>query len=59
MLYQGEKPSDEVLRELRKAGIPPLMVPGLAFSVEAVPKLGTGKSDFSTAKQLAQQLAQG
>jgi len=59
LLYQGEKPSDEVLRELRKAGIPPLMVPGLAFSVEAVPKLGTGKSDFTTAKQLAQQLAQG
>ena len=58
LLYSGseQEPAD-VLRALRKSGIPPLMVPGLAFKVPAVPKLGTGKADFKASKQLALELA--
>ena len=58
LLYHGEMESDAVLRELRKSGIPPLMIPGLAFNVETVPKLGSGKADFTEAKKLAKKLAQ-
>lgn len=57
LLYSGEKDVDVVLRELRKSGIPPLMVPGLAFKVDDVPKLGTGKADFAKSKSLALNLA--
>jgi acyl-[acyl-carrier-protein]-phospholipid O-acyltransferase/long-chain-fatty-acid--[acyl-carrier-protein] ligase len=34
------------------------MIPGLAFNVESVPKLGSGKADFTEAKKLAKKLAQ-
>ena len=57
LLYSGEKEQDAVLRALRKSGIPPLMVPGLAFKIDAVPKLGTGKADLSASKKLALELA--
>ncbi len=58
LLYTGieTEPSD-VLRALRKSGIPPLMVPGLAFKVPAIPKLGTGKADFKASKKIALELA--
>jgi acyl-[acyl-carrier-protein]-phospholipid O-acyltransferase/long-chain-fatty-acid--[acyl-carrier-protein] ligase len=38
-----------------KSGIPPLMIPGLAFNVDMVPKLGSGKADFTSAKKLAKK----
>lgn len=34
----------------------PLMIPAKIFSVEAIPKLGSGKTDFSGAKHLALSL---
>ncbi len=57
LLYSGEKDSDEVLREIRKSGIPQMMIPGSAFRVSQVPKLGSGKADFSTAKKMAVELS--
>ena len=57
LLYQGEKDPKDVLSELRASGFPPIMLPALAFPVEKVPKLGTGKADFTTAKKLAKELA--
>jgi acyl-[acyl-carrier-protein]-phospholipid O-acyltransferase/long-chain-fatty-acid--[acyl-carrier-protein] ligase len=57
LLFAGDKDADEVLREIRKSGIPPMMIPGEAFKVDVVPKLGTGKADFSTAKKLAIELS--
>jgi acyl-[acyl-carrier-protein]-phospholipid O-acyltransferase/long-chain-fatty-acid--[acyl-carrier-protein] ligase len=59
LLYSGveQEPAD-VLRALRKSGIPPLMVPGLAFKIPAIPKLGTGKADFKASKKIALELSQ-
>ncbi|MCI5599729.1 MAG: MFS transporter [Hallerella porci] len=58
LLYSGaEMEPADVLRALRKSGIPPLMVPGLAFKVPQIPKLGTGKADFKASKKLALELA--
>ena len=58
LLYTGieQEPAD-ILRALRKSGIPPLMVPGMAFKVPAIPKLGTGKADFKASKKIAMELA--
>ena len=57
LLYQGDKDPKQVLSELRASGFPPIMLPSLAFPVEKVPKLGTGKADFTGAKKLAKELA--
>jgi acyl-[acyl-carrier-protein]-phospholipid O-acyltransferase/long-chain-fatty-acid--[acyl-carrier-protein] ligase len=57
LLYQGEKDPKDVISELRASNFPPIMLPSLAFAVEKVPKLGTGKADFTTAKKVAKELA--
>ncbi len=56
LLYQGEKEPSQVLSELRASDFPPIMLPSLAFKVEKVPKLGSGKADFTTAKKVAKEL---
>ena len=57
LLYQGgEKEPSQVLSELRASGMPPLMLPSFAFQVEILPKLGTGKADFTQVKKLAETL---
>ena len=56
LLYQGEKEPSTVISELRGSGIPPLMVPSAAFNVEKMPKLGSGKTDFTAAKKMAKEL---
>ncbi len=58
LLYQSEKDPKDVLTELRGFDIPPLMLPSYAFQVEKVPKLGSGKADFTTAKKLAKELVE-
>ncbi|PWJ62534.1 MULTISPECIES: MFS transporter [unclassified Fibrobacter] len=56
LLYQGEMESKQLLSELRANDFPPIMLPSAAFPVEKVPKLGTGKADFTAAKKLAREL---
>ena len=56
LLYAGDKEADELLRELRKSGMPQMMIPGAAFKLDAIPKLGSGKADFTTAKKIATEL---
>ncbi|MCK9183211.1 MAG: AMP-binding protein, partial [Fibrobacteraceae bacterium] len=58
LLYHGDKDADQIQRELRKSGIPQMMQPGKVFSVDAVPKLGSGKWDFTTAKKIAKELCE-
>ena len=58
LLYQGEKDPKDVLSELRASGMPPLMLPSAAFNVEVMPKLGSGKADFVTAKKMAKELVE-
>lgn len=57
LLYQGgEKGPADVLSEIRSSGMPALMIPSYAFQVENLPKLGTGKADFTKCKALAKEL---
>jgi len=56
LLIQGYENSDALKKSLVEAGMNPLYIPSEVFAVEAVPKLGTGKSDFSGAKKLAIEL---
>jgi len=45
-----------VRQKLLELQLNPLMIPGDMRSVEAVPKLGSGKTDFAQAKRLAAEL---
>lgn len=53
LLFSGDTTEDHIKGLLEQAGLNPLMRPSTLVSVEAIPKLGTGKSDFSRAKQIA------
>lgn len=57
VLYSGEKDAHTVFMALRKSGIPPLMIPDKVFKVDSIPKLGSGKSDFTAIKIMARELA--
>ena len=58
LLVKGGQDAEEISRQLRKSGIPPLMLPGSVFNVEAIPKLGSGKWDFNGMKKLAVELVE-
>ena len=58
LLVKGEGDAEEIARKLRKSGIPPLMLPGSVFYVPEVPKLGSGKWDFTGMKKLATELVE-
>ena len=51
VLLVKEGNAEEISRKLRKSGIPPLMQPGAVFSVDQIPKLGSGKWDFNGMKK--------
>jgi len=56
LLIQGYDKSEVLKKELVEKGMNPLCIPSIIFDVEEVPKLGTGKSDFASAKKLAMEL---
>jgi len=47
---------DQLRKDLLAINCNPLMIPSAIYQVEAVPKLGSGKTDFSAAKNMAIQL---
>jgi acyl-[acyl-carrier-protein]-phospholipid O-acyltransferase/long-chain-fatty-acid--[acyl-carrier-protein] ligase len=47
---------DELKAKILKSDIAPLVQPKIYLTVEAIPKLGTGKADFSGAKKLALEM---
>jgi acyl-[acyl-carrier-protein]-phospholipid O-acyltransferase/long-chain-fatty-acid--[acyl-carrier-protein] ligase len=53
MLVAGAMDQEELKGIIDQAGLNPLMRPSLLIAVEAIPKLGSGKSDFSRAKRIA------
>ncbi|RJG42527.1 acyl-[ACP]--phospholipid O-acyltransferase [Motilimonas pumila] len=53
LLHQGEIDSASIKQVLLETGINPLMLPAKWVQVDAVPKLGTGKTDYNQAKELA------
>ncbi|MCK5877301.1 MAG: AMP-binding protein, partial [Candidatus Marithrix sp.] len=55
LLVAGDMAVDELKSKIKQSDINPLMVPKQYLSVEAIPKLGTGKADFSGAKKLVSQ----
>lgn len=53
VLHEGSLDTAAVEKAMLAAGYPGLMVPARWVAVEAVPKLGSGKTDFVAAKALA------
>jgi acyl-[acyl-carrier-protein]-phospholipid O-acyltransferase/long-chain-fatty-acid--[acyl-carrier-protein] ligase len=53
LLIAGQIDEQTLERAIEQSGLNPLMRPSMLVPVEAIPKLGSGKSDFSRAKQIA------
>ncbi|MGB5833015.1 MAG: acyl-[ACP]--phospholipid O-acyltransferase [Thiohalocapsa sp.] len=53
LLIEGEPDGNDIRAKLLAGGINPLMIPAEIVKVAALPKLGSGKTDFSAAKRLA------
>jgi len=49
--------ASELRQTLIDSGMNPLMIPTLVQSISEVPKLGSGKTDFSRARELAESVA--
>ena len=56
LLYQGELDVAALKKHMSETGVNPLMMPKSWHQVEQRPKLGSGKTDFSKAKELAIEL---
>jgi acyl-[acyl-carrier-protein]-phospholipid O-acyltransferase/long-chain-fatty-acid--[acyl-carrier-protein] ligase len=50
------RPLDELRRSLVASGTNPLMIPAEFRKVDEIPKLGSGKTDFTLARRLAEQV---
>jgi acyl-[acyl-carrier-protein]-phospholipid O-acyltransferase/long-chain-fatty-acid--[acyl-carrier-protein] ligase len=57
LLIQGYENIEGLKKSLIDSGMNPLTIPAEIYAVENIPKLGTGKSDFSGAKALAKELS--
>jgi acyl-[acyl-carrier-protein]-phospholipid O-acyltransferase/long-chain-fatty-acid--[acyl-carrier-protein] ligase len=53
LLVAGEILLDELKQLIEQSGLNPLMRPAEIIPVESIPKLGSGKSDFKRARQIA------
>jgi len=53
LLFAGEIERDELKALIDQSGLNPLMRPSELIPIEAIPKLGSGKSDFSQARRIA------
>ena len=56
-LCNMETDSSELREKLTTGGLNPLALPAAYFTVEAIPRLGSGKTDFASARQLAEHLS--
>ncbi len=59
LLVAGCDNIEELQQRVRDCGMNPLMQPKEFLKVEAIPKLGSGKADFTAAKRLAQEIGHG
>jgi len=53
LLYAGEIEEAQLKEQIDQSDLKPLMRPSRLVAVEGIPKLGSGKNDFSRAKQIA------
>ena len=56
LLYAGDIEEVNLKKCISESGLTSLMVPSLFIAVDAIPKLGSGKSDFNAAKKIALNL---
>ena len=56
LMLSGEHDPKAVKTRLIESGMNPLMIPAEIHQVDEVPKLGSGKTDFATARKLALSL---
>ncbi|MGD8909471.1 MAG: acyl-[ACP]--phospholipid O-acyltransferase [Chromatiales bacterium] len=57
LLVAGEILLEELKRLIDQSGLNPLMRPAQIIPVQAIPKLGSGKSDFKRAREVALEVA--
>jgi acyl-[acyl-carrier-protein]-phospholipid O-acyltransferase/long-chain-fatty-acid--[acyl-carrier-protein] ligase len=57
LMEPGPDP-DDIRAKMLSAGLNPLMIPAEIRTVDALPKLGSGKADFAAAKRLAAEVAE-
>ena len=57
MLFAGGIEQDRLKELIDQSDLKPLMRPSELIPVESIPKLGSGKNDFSRAKQIAMEAA--
>jgi acyl-[acyl-carrier-protein]-phospholipid O-acyltransferase/long-chain-fatty-acid--[acyl-carrier-protein] ligase len=57
VLIAGEIDAHAVQKQILAAGINPLMIPSEIYLIEAVPKLGSGKTDYAAARKMAVELS--
>lgn len=57
LLLEGEHDAKDIKQKLIDAGMPALLLPAGIFAVDAVPVLGSGKTDFATSRKLATELS--
>ncbi|MES9857727.1 MAG: acyl-[ACP]--phospholipid O-acyltransferase [Sedimenticola sp.] len=55
LLFAGDIEQATLKECVGKAGLPPLMNPSAVVKVEAIPKLGSGKTDFNQARKIAME----
>ena len=56
LMLSGEHDPKALKKRLIESGMNPLMIPAEIHQVDEVPKLGSGKTDFATARKLALSL---
>jgi acyl-[acyl-carrier-protein]-phospholipid O-acyltransferase/long-chain-fatty-acid--[acyl-carrier-protein] ligase len=56
LLVEGEHDEKQLRQQLLDASMPALLLPTSIYSIEKVPVLGSGKTDFATSRQLAVSL---
>ncbi|WP_165475069.1 acyl-[ACP]--phospholipid O-acyltransferase [Legionella yabuuchiae] len=52
LIYSGKQAPEHLMSRLKASDIPRLMLPNTLMPLEVIPKLASGKKDYSTAKQL-------
>ncbi|MEE4191840.1 MAG: acyl-[ACP]--phospholipid O-acyltransferase [Halieaceae bacterium] len=55
MLVTSDRLEESLREEMVEAGVAPLMLPAQVIKVDAIPKLGSGKTDFSALNALARE----
>lgn len=58
LLLEGESEVETLKEKIKSLGLNPLFIPSTYYKVDALPKLGTGKTDFKGLKKLALSLSE-